>query len=241
MPPSILIGGTSPRDGLNNEDLAAWCAELEIPIAGTKQERICRIIEHYDHLDLRPREEGDGRELWYHYFAEFANRDRETLRAQHIIDKDLEMERYFEEATSFLFETKLNHTPLRQAGTEHSDGLLSFRDNYIMWDNKSAETPVNLKDYIKQFDGYMRSAEKPVPVFLVIAPDFTPQSEVLALQYTSENIGRNIALVRANDLKELAELWASDKNKRNTDPFPLGLFARPGLFNLESVKASLSV
>lgn len=63
------------------------------------------------------------------------------------------MERYFEEATSYLFETKLNHTPLRQAGTEHSDGLLSFRDNYIMWDNKSAETQVNLKDYIKQFAG----------------------------------------------------------------------------------------
>ena len=26
LPPSTLIGGTSPRDGLNNEDLAAWCA-----------------------------------------------------------------------------------------------------------------------------------------------------------------------------------------------------------------------
>ncbi len=239
IPPTVLIGGTSPRDGLNSEDLADWCADLELPVTGTKQERISRIIEHYDQIDLRPQEEGDGRECWYYYFVELAMRDREKLRSQHVIDKDNEIEKYFEEATSFLFENKLNHTPLRQASTEHSDGLLSFRDNYIMWDNKSAEEMVNLKDHIKQFDGYMNNADKPVPVFIVIAPDFTPSSEAVAMQYTAENIGRNIVLIKAADLKELADLWSDESNKRNADPFPLGFFAQPGLFKLETVKNSL--
>jgi len=108
-----------------------------------------------------------------------------------------------------------------------------------MWDNKSKESPVNLSDHIAQFDRYMNRANKPVPAFLVIGPDFTSDSEFIAISYTAEQIGRNIALIRANDLKELAELWDSQDNRRRGEPFPLGLFARSGLFSIDNVRSHI--
>ena len=240
VPPSVLLGGVSAKDGLNSEDLRAWCAELQLPVTGSKAERIARIIDFYDQLEeLTASDEEDPRRVWYLLYDEFARRDSKALRGQQVIEKDIEMERCFESATAFLFEDKLNHVPLKQAGAEHCDGLLAFRDTYVMWDNKSKETPVALAEHLKQFDRYMDKSEKPVPAFIVIAPDFTPDSESIALAYTAENIGRNISLITASELKELAELWASEDNKRNSEPFPLGLFARSGRFSLDAVRASV--
>ncbi len=237
--PSVVLGGHSPQDGLSNETLRAWCSDLGLPVGGTKPDRIQRLIDHYDQLRVRFLVETDEREVWYCYYCDLATRSAEVLRQQHVIDKDIEIERHFEDATSFLFETKLNHTPLRQAGTEHCDGLLSFRDQYIMWDNKSCEGPVSLKDHIKQFNSYMDKAEKPVPVFLVIAPDFTEDSEAVALRYTADRIDRSICLVPAGELKGLAEYWAGQDNRKRTEPFPLGMFARPGRFRFETIRMSL--
>jgi hypothetical protein len=106
-----------------------------------------------------------------------------------------------------------------------------------MWDNKSKESPglVDLKDHIKQFRDYMDKSDKPVPIFLVIAPAFTEESELLALQYTSEHLNRNIVLISAEELKCLAEEWSCLENKRHDEPFPLGLLARAGRFNIKLI------
>jgi hypothetical protein len=40
VPPSILLGGTSPRDGLEIAKLKSWCSELQIKSSGVKQELI---------------------------------------------------------------------------------------------------------------------------------------------------------------------------------------------------------
>ena len=225
--PSTLLATFS------SEKLYQWCSELKMPVSGSKKARIRRIIDHYDQLNLKVSEEEDERELWYKYYEEFASRNHELLRSQELIEKDLEIEHKFEEATSYLFEKKLNHTPLKQPGSNRPDGLLSFKDMYVMWDNKSKEAPglVNLKEHIKQFNGYIEHSDKPVPIFLVIAPGFTEESEMLAIQYAAEHIGRNIVLMTAKELKELSEEWASDKNKKREEPFPLGFLAKPGRFN----------
>ena len=129
VPPSKAIACSSPRYGLNSEQLGSWCRELNLPQSGTIEERVARIISHFD--QLRPNIEvgPDERKHWYVFFKELASRNYETLRAQHIIDKDLEIERKFEEATKFLFSEKLKHTPLKQQGTNHPDGLLSLQSN----------------------------------------------------------------------------------------------------------------
>ena len=77
----------------------------------------------------------------------------------------------------------------------------------------------------------MNHADKPVPVFLVIAPDFTEDSESEAIRYHAQHFDRNIALITANELKHLAEEWYSEQNKNREAPFPLGLLAATGRFN----------
>jgi hypothetical protein len=223
---------------LTIDDLYAICSDLGLTVSGHKEERIRRIIGYYDQMHIGTVEPDDPRELYFEHFLDLANRNRDLLRAKKIIDKDIEIEHLFEQATSYLFEKMLNHTPLNQPGSNRPDGLVSFKDMYLMWDNKSKEEPgqVCLKDHIKQFDTYIDNSDKHVPIFLVIAPDFTPDSELLAIQYSAEKIGRNIVLITAMELKSIAEKWHDEKNKRRDEPFPLGLFGSSGRFNLKTVK-----
>ncbi|MCD4775980.1 MAG: hypothetical protein K8S15_08000 [Candidatus Aegiribacteria sp.] len=224
----------------NKDELHNWCAEIGLTVGGSKEQQITRIIEYYDSMQIRNVEDiEDERKIWYDVYTALAYRDRQHLRAESVIDKDIEIESKFEKATDYLFEKYLNHSPLNQPGTNKPDGLLSFKDMYIMWDNKSKETPgeVDLSFHLKQFHSYMENANanKHVPIFLVIAPAFTDTSEAVAIRYASKNIGRNIVLIAAQELRELAEEWASDNNKNREDPFPLGLLARPGRFKREAL------
>jgi hypothetical protein len=223
---------------LNSADLHDWLADLDLSVGGSKDQRIARLIEYYDAMQIRYSEDiEDERKIWFDVFESLALRDRQHLRAEGVIDKDIEIETKFEQATNYLFEKYLNHTPLKQPGTNKSDGLLSFKDMYIMWDNKSKEAPgeVDLKIHIKQFHGYMGESNKPVPIFIVIAPAFTEASEALAVRYAAENIGRNIVLITAAELKILALEWAGEGNREREDPFPLGLLARAGRFNRDAL------
>jgi len=231
VPPSKAFASLSPRYGLSNDELAGWCRELNEPVSGTMDDRIQRIISHYDQLRPHVEQEVDERSNWYEFYEELASRNYETLRSQHLIEKDLEIEAKFEDATEFLFAEKLNHTPLQQAGSNHPDGLLSLGPNYLMWDNKSKESPVNLRDHLRQFDEYMDQGNKPVPVFLVIAPAFTDDSESEAIRYHARHFDRNITLITASELKSLAEEWSSESNKTRDEPFPLGLLAAAGRFD----------
>jgi hypothetical protein len=231
--PSKAIASASPRYGLSSEELADWCRDLGISPYGTMDERVQRVIAHF--AALRPRVEADvdERSLWYDFYAELACRNRDVLRAQHLIEKDLEIESKFEHATQFLFQAKLGHTPLKQSGTDHPDGLLSLKSDYLMWDNKSKDAPAafHLKDCLAQFDRYMNAADKRVPIFLVIAPAFSDESEVEAIRYHSEHFDRNIVLITAVELKALAEEWSSPQNKNRETPFPLGLLAASGRYD----------
>ena len=229
--PSVILGGFSPRDGLNTEELVKWCIELEISHTGTKNELIDRLIDYYDNIKSKKTVEEleDERKLWFDYYEELATRNLAELRQQSILTKDIECERKFEAATNYLFERHLGHTPLMLKGTEHPDGILSYNDKLIYWDNKSKESKVNLCDHIKQFDRYIKSSEKPIACFLVIGPDFTEESEKECVKY-SLNSDTIITLVKAVDLKEIAENWDKDTS------YPLGYFKQVGLFNKDLVE-----
>ena len=123
----------------------------------------------------------------------------------------------------------LMNKPLTLTGTEHPDGKLSFKDKYIMWDNKSKETPVNLKDHIQQFDRYIKTSDKDVVVFMVIAPDFTAQSVQECVDYSLNN-DTQILLITAEELKTVAELW---NKKHNGEIFNLGYFKQNGRFDIK--------
>ena len=230
--PSNLIGGFSPRDGLDVTSLVAWCGELGLPTAGTKAVLISRILTYYDEMRKIEIKTEDSREPLLACYHELACRDLKYLRSNNIIDKDLQCERLFEEATNYLFEKLLLNKPLTLTGTEHPDGKLSFKDKYIMWDNKSKETPVNLKDHIQQFDGYIRSSDKDVAVFIVIAPEFTDKSVRECVDYLLNN-DTQILLITADELKTVAEQW---NKKHPGEIFNLGYFRQNGRFDISLVK-----
>jgi hypothetical protein len=233
LTPSTLLGGFSPRDGLDSTTLSKWCAELHLPTSGQKSDLIQRILSYYDNLRKDINSLDDERVVYFEFYEHLAARKLSELRAQNIIVKDLECEKYFEKATDYIFEELLMHKPLALKGTEHADGMLSYQDKIIMWDNKSKESEVNLADHIKQFDRYIKNSEKRIPIFLVIGPDFTENSTSVAMQYMLEN-DTIISLITADELKSLALDWTK-KDTKGKDPFPLGYFKQPGRFNINLI------
>lgn len=227
--PSNLIGGFSVYDGMNIEDLSSWCSFLGLPVSGAKKVLIERILEYYDSMRRIELKTQDDREKLVSVYNELARRNLKFLHSNNIIEKDLQCEHYFEDATNYIFEKLLLNKPLTLTGTEHPDGKLSFKDKYIMWDNKSKETAVNLKDHIQQFDRYIKSSDKDVAVFMVIAPDFTSQSVQECVDYSLNN-DTQILLITANELKMVAELW---NKKHNGEIFNLGYFKQNGRFDIK--------
>ena len=225
--PSNLLGGYSPRDGLDSSVLSKWCGNLGLNVSGSKASLVARILEYYDKLRKIEITSNDEREKYYNVYHELACRDLVYLRENNIISKDLDCEHYFEKATNYLFEVLLKNKPLLLTGTEHPDGKLSYNDKYILWDNKSKETAVNLQDHILQFDRYIRNSDKTVSVFMVIAPSFTENSIKECVKYSLTN-DTQILLITADELKEVAEKW---KKAHPDESFNLGFFKQNGRFD----------
>ena len=225
--PSNLLGGYSPRDGLDSTVLSKWCVNLGLSISGTKATLITRILDYYDNLKKIEVSSDDEREKYYNVYHELACRNLTYLRENNIISKDLECEHCFEKATNYLFEVLLKNKPLLLTGTDHPDGKLSFNDRYILWDNKSKETHVNLQDHILQFDRYIRNSDKVVSVFMVIAPSFTENSVKECVKYSLTN-DTQILLITADELKEIAEKWYKS---HPDESFNLGFFKQNGRFD----------
>ena len=173
--------------------------------------------------------------LHIYYIKLFDNEEKNFYQnkiinlANNIIEKDLQCEHLFEDATNYLFEKMLLNKPLTLTGSEHPDGKLSFKDKYIMWDNKSKETAVNLKDHIQQFERYIKTSDKDVTVFMVIAPDFTPQSVQECVDFSLNN-DTQILLITAEELKTVAEIWVK---KNPGEIFNLGYFKQNGRFDIK--------
>ncbi len=233
--PHVVLGGLSPKDGLPIDKLREWCSDLSLVVSGTKSDVIERIIGCYDALLTRPPDgEVDERAVWFEHFEALARRDTAFFRAQQMITKDIEVERRFEDATNYLFETFLGHKPLKLAGTNHADGALSYGDAVVLWDNKSAESPVHLPSHLAQFEGYIVASDRRVAGFLVIAPEFTEASAAAALEVFATK-GVIVTLMPAGALKELALAWGERHGDKHST-LPLGFLLQQGMFNPTLVK-----
>lgn len=224
-----LLGGFSSNDGLGKEVLAEWCVALGISQYGAKANLIDRIVDYYDAIKQIKLSEEDEREVYYHYYCELACRNLSVLHQQGIIEKDLECEHKFETATNYIFEKIFKIKPLLMSGTEHPDGILSFNDKLIMWDNKSKESDVSLAEHIKQFDRYIKNSTKPVSVFIVIGPSFTEDSPKECAKYSLTN-DTIILLITAQEFKDLADNWLK-LHSNDGEVLPLGVFKQNGRFN----------
>lgn len=226
--PKVLLGGLTPKDGLEKQTLEKWCRELALQVTGTKVDLIDRVVAHYDELIERPVDLDDEREPWFAYFEEFASRNYGFLRAQGLIDRDLDVESRFEKATDYLFEKLMGHKPLPLPGSEQPDGALAVGNEVLFWDNKSKESKCELSAHVAQFDRYFAKADEKVLSLVVIAPDFTDSSHDTALQHEVRT-GNRLSLITARELKEIAVRWSASAKK--DDPFPLRYLSATGRFN----------
>lgn len=225
--PSVILGGLTPKDGIEKEQLENWCRELKLAVSGTKAELVTRLIQHYDGLIETTTTDSDERQGWFEYYEEFAARNYGFLRSQQLIEKDQDVDKRFEYATDYLFETHLGHKPLNLAGSEQPDGALSIGDELLLWDNKSKEKECNLKVHLAQFERYFSKSEKKAAALMVIAPSFTAESETEAKLYEIQT-GNQISLITAAELKAVALQWSSSKTA--SDPFPLRYLTTTGRF-----------
>ncbi len=234
LPPEALLGGATPRDGLDSSVLEGWCRDIGVQTSGTKVERIDRIVQHYDALfEKVTDEEGDQRRPWFEFYKEFAGREYKFLRSQQLIEKDQDIDKRFEWATDYLFEYYLNHQPLNLPGNEQPDGALSMGDEVLLWDNKSSETPVDVKEHFSQFERYFKKADSKVSALLVVAPAFTSTADSDARAHKIRT-GNVISLITADELKQIALNW-HESNKSN-DTFPLNYFTAAGRYDPQFLK-----
>ena len=242
----VVASNIKPSEVLNDLDrqkLSEMCGSVGLRTSGTKAELIERLIDFYDDLTFGVRPDPrDDREVWYDNYELLAARAYAELRAKKLITKDLEIEHRFEDATVFLFETRLRVPCDRSRKDHRADGRLPLENEQsILWDCKSVEGAVNLQDHLEgQFDGYLRkereNGRQPL-AFLVVGPAFTPQSLKLAYQYKART-NWDVAMVTAEGLKHLAERWAATEP---TKPFPIRLLNRTEIIDKERAEYLLSL
>ncbi|MFA1819753.1 SAP domain-containing protein [Virgibacillus oceani] len=215
-----------------SKDLSDILRNLEgTKISGTKKEKIQNIIDYYETLStLMSSDPADDRARLYDFYESLAARDYKSLRINKIIDKDVQVDNYFEDATRYLFELKLGVNLIEMEGTRHADGKVQFSLSEVMlWDNKSTEAPYTFpeKDF-KQFLRYIRSDKMRVTLFLVVVHDYTKEaiSQAHKLKAFSEE-DTDVALVKAADLAYVAEEWKKFSDQKEPQ-FNLQVFNMTG-------------
>lgn len=133
--PSEVLGD------LDREKLCAMCGSFGLKASGNKAELVERLIDFYDDLTFEERVSKDPREVWYNNYELIASRSYAELRAKKLITKDNEIERMFEGATAFLFESRFYVSCVRSDSENRADGRLPLDNNQsILWDCKSVCT-----------------------------------------------------------------------------------------------------
>lgn len=221
---SAGIRPSTALDSLSNQDLYEVCKALPgAKVGGTKQERIDRLIDYFSTLVTKevPDEVSQG-ERFYRYLVELAHRDRESLLANQVIRKDIDMERAFEEGTRFLMTEKLGLELVSMSGSDHPDGCFRLKrsENLLMWDNKSKESVYDFPDaHVRQFKRYIRDASHRVSCFLVIVPDVGEDAGMTAQKLkVASGVDTDVALISAENLVWIAEKWPSYAKNGSFDP-----------------------
>lgn len=235
---------------LSNEDLVDFCDQLPgIKKSGTKEDRINRIIDYFNNLEIKQpsNEAADPRIVYYDYFEQLAKRDLQNLLPNGVVKKDRDIDLAFEEATRYLFEQKFNLTLSEMHGSEHCDGCVKFNEQgeLFLWDNKSKLDTDHYKfpdKHLRQFRRYIRNEQQNgnrVTCFLIIAPSIDPEAEKNAIKLKSESgVDADVALISAEDLKMVAEHWAKRSDRSY---FDLNVFNTTGILERETLNKQMKV
>jgi len=204
----------------SSKELSDILRQLEgTKISGTKREKVQSIIDYYEMLSTpTSTDPTDERARLYDFYEELACRDYKTLRINKVIDKDVQVDNFFEDATRYIFEKKLGLDLVEMVGTRRVDGKVQFNNkDVLLWDNKSTEEPYTFPEkHFNQFLRYIRSEEMRVTSFLVIVHDYTKEAVAQAqkLKAFSEQ-DTDVALIKASELMYVAEQWTNYSNQKH--------------------------
>lgn len=216
----------------SSKELSDILRDLEgVKISGTKKEKVQNIIDYYEMLSSPTTSDStDERARLYDFYEELAARDYKTLRVNKLIDKDINIDNYFEDATDYIFEKKLGIDLMSMEGTRNADGKVQFNEQeVILWDNKSTEKPYTFPEkHFNQFLKYIRSEKMRVTLFLVIVHDYTPDAIAQAQKLKAFSEGdTDVALIKAADLVYVADQWKEYSDQKNPE-FNLQVFNMTG-------------
>lgn len=243
-----IDGYVSPRSvlrELSDEQLVSLLAGLPgIRQEGSREIRVRNVVKYYDRLDIVAPVTGADKDnhlaSYITYYTDLARRSYDLLHATNVIARDKDIERAFEQATTALFRDYFGHDVSTMPGSNHPDGMVDIEGSgrVIIWDCKSCDGPYTLTEATgRQFLAYVGATEGRVASpMLLIAPDFTADSVTAAHKLKTQcRPGTEIALVAADDLKWLAELW----RKRGQGRLPWQVLAVTGRLTRPQIEERL--
>ena len=217
-------------NSLNSKTLGRVTTKLPIKKSGTKEQKIKRIISHYNERYIPTEKTEDRRESYYKFYEELANRNQSVLINKGIINKGEEVGARFEEATRYLFGNVLNfklgkpEIKTRLHGVK-ADGMAIKDKSFIVWDCKTKDdyftmTTAERRQFIDYINEYKKiGANKFISLLIITNEIKNPDNIRKQLTEIKGETGVDISVIRAKDLKEFAERVRESKIKTNLISF----------------------
>ncbi len=238
--PSELLKQVVPKD-----DLKDIVDEYGLDAHKLKTEdMVSAIIEYFEQSQKSVEEGKQEVDLYVDAFEDIADGAVTDVppQLQDLVDADNPSEKLdilFEDATGKIFQEVFNLEGTTQLGQQASgvvaDGEIQQDAQWLLWDNKRRRQEFRLgSDARSKIKNYIdtKGEQHNVEWFLIIAPDFTDQAATNALQLEMQ-VGTDIRLVRAEDLKALAELWREEYASDDRE-LPLSVFSGSEIFKVET-------
>ncbi|GAB6878241.1 hypothetical protein JCM17823_05150 [Halorubrum gandharaense] len=251
---NIVAAGVYPSELLktvvDKEDLKAIVDQYGLDAHKQKTDQmVSAIIEYFEQSQKSVDDSEPAVDLYIDTFEEIADGSVTAIppQLQDLVDADNpeeKMDILFEEATGEIFREAFNLEGTNQLGQKATgmvaDGEIEQDGRWLLWDNKRRRQQFRLgSDARSKIKSYIdtKSKQHDVEWFLIIAPDFTDQAAANAEQLEMQ-IGVDIRLVRAADLKALAELWQEEFAADDRE-LPLAAFYGSEEFNVDTARSLL--
>ncbi len=246
----LIDSYTSPKAVLKlveDDQLRAWARKLSLPNSdSSKDALIRRIVKFYDTSTTKAIGQGVSRhEQLVGFYVELASRDYNKLRAAGVIEKDIQVERFFEDATTYLVREYLFLETEKFEGSNHADGRALYPDkrHVLLWDCKSSESEYSLTEKSsRQFLAYCTRTSAPqIPCpMMIIAPSFSKESVAEAQRLKTQcTVGTEIALIEASTFLWLCRQWHQQHASTDKKPLPWQVLATSGKLSEENLKLRL--
>lgn len=202
------------------------------------------IIDYFEQSQKSVEADEPTVDLYLDVFEDIADGEVTEVppQLQNLVDAEHPSEKLdalFEDATAAIFKDIFNLSGTNQLGQTASgvvaDGEIEQDGEWLLWDNKRRREKFRLgSDARSKIKNYIntKAGQHEVKWFLIIAPDFSEQAAENALQLEKQ-VDTDIRLVRAEDLKSLAEVWRENHASEDTT-LPLTVFTGSKLLDVET-------